>query len=387
MSPRLRVLAALAVLLVTLVPPGGVHAAGELEEGVRLYEAGNYTAALPLLQQVVKADPGNGRAWTWLGATYLKLDRVPEARTALERAVVLVPQSPAAHFFLGLAYARLGETEKARAAFQKVLALEKGGEGYAPAAAQWIRQLAGAPAPSPSAAPAPVVGGASCPKPSPLPVPQPPAAVRQSGADISISDVEMEVDKEELVIIGDVDNDGDQDIREVRVQATGYGLNGRVTGRAVTMVKGTIESEDFSDFLLRLGTKPPAIWVKLEIVDYTPRRPSDPLDATLLPVAVQEYAALARSRVKGAATVVPSGPARRQTVCLRIADTGGFPLKSVRLRASLNGSAPGRTIQQMREADVGSEGAAVAVEWAAEVRVAYTLEVLAVTFGALPPLR
>ncbi len=42
-------------------------------------EAGRYADALPFLLRAVKLETRNAAAWTWLGATYIQLNRPRDA--------------------------------------------------------------------------------------------------------------------------------------------------------------------------------------------------------------------------------------------------------------------------------------------------------------------
>src|SRR5476651_387175 len=55
-------------------------------EGIRLFRAGNYADSIAQLEQVVAADKKDYTAWTYLGASYLHVNRPKEALKAFENA-------------------------------------------------------------------------------------------------------------------------------------------------------------------------------------------------------------------------------------------------------------------------------------------------------------
>ena len=79
-----------------------------------LYYGRRYNEALIELQKALEMDRTFEPALEWLALTYLKLDRHPEAISALEEAVKLHPEIPTLQAHLGGAYARAGRGAEAR---------------------------------------------------------------------------------------------------------------------------------------------------------------------------------------------------------------------------------------------------------------------------------
>lgn len=70
-------------------------------------------AALAQYQRATTIDPSDGAAWNGVGATLVRLGRLPEATEAYLRAVELAPRSPQVHYNLGVVYGRLGRDDLA----------------------------------------------------------------------------------------------------------------------------------------------------------------------------------------------------------------------------------------------------------------------------------
>jgi predicted TPR repeat methyltransferase len=78
---------------------------------------GEPEAALPLLAQVLAAEPGNADAWCQQGIALSDLNRHAEALPSLERAIALAPTHGAARFHRGIALNVLRRHEAAHADF------------------------------------------------------------------------------------------------------------------------------------------------------------------------------------------------------------------------------------------------------------------------------
>jgi len=89
-----------------------LHASGELEAALRLYE------------EVLRESPADWRALTRLGLLRIQQKGFEEAVALLERAIVSNPQGAEAHAWLGEARRNLGRLEPAVQAFRRALALQ-----------------------------------------------------------------------------------------------------------------------------------------------------------------------------------------------------------------------------------------------------------------------
>jgi tetratricopeptide (TPR) repeat protein len=67
-----------------------------VKSGVGAYNAKNYDEAVEEFQYALECDPKYARALTYLGNTYYKMDRLPEAVKLWNRAVLAEPKSDAA---------------------------------------------------------------------------------------------------------------------------------------------------------------------------------------------------------------------------------------------------------------------------------------------------
>jgi tetratricopeptide (TPR) repeat protein len=91
------------------------HAVGRLAEG-------DAKTAIHVLERLCAEQPGWAIAHAYLGAAYLRLTRVADARDALERAVALAPESFICHYRYGEYLARLGFYDQALREFDLALA-------------------------------------------------------------------------------------------------------------------------------------------------------------------------------------------------------------------------------------------------------------------------
>ena len=89
--------------------------------GAAMLWSGYAAQALPYLQEVAAAQPGNARIWTYIGRVHLKLNQLDPAQQALERALALDDsQAEAWNELGGVAYAR-GLRPKALAHYEQAL--------------------------------------------------------------------------------------------------------------------------------------------------------------------------------------------------------------------------------------------------------------------------
>ncbi len=86
--------------------------------------ARDWAAAIPLWQQVVRANPTDGRYWSRLGTAYFNLRDYRAAIAPLERAVELGYGSPEANAYnIACAYAQLGDKDRAFTWLERALAM------------------------------------------------------------------------------------------------------------------------------------------------------------------------------------------------------------------------------------------------------------------------
>ncbi len=86
--------------------------------------ARDWAAAVPLWQQVVRANPTDGRYWSRLGTAYFNLHDYRAAIPPLERAVELGYGNPGNNAYnIACAYAQLGEKDRAFAWLERALAM------------------------------------------------------------------------------------------------------------------------------------------------------------------------------------------------------------------------------------------------------------------------
>ncbi len=91
--------------------------------GVHYALEGEFTHAVSAFQEVLAEEPGNARAWSYLGIALSHLGRGPEAEAALSRAVALTPQNSEAWFHLGIARSLRSEWPEAASAYRHAVAL------------------------------------------------------------------------------------------------------------------------------------------------------------------------------------------------------------------------------------------------------------------------
>jgi len=350
------------LLLGVLILTAGAHVVSgapalpsdPLSLGIAQYQAGNYAAALPHLLRAIAAAPNDPRGWFWLGATYLQLGRAPEAAAALRRTVDLDPRNGQAYLFLGLAYLQLNRRDDARRAFESALQFAPTAE-YAAAARQWLRALqagGGGPSPPPAACSAPPAG--------PVVKAPPPVQDRRVRIEINVHDTEL--DRGEVVVSGEVENLSAAPVRDIRLQGAAFSLSGRQVAQTFVRIEDALEGGDGVGFSMRFSTTPPPIWVRLQILDYVGR--AEPADALLLPVPLEIYADLAKSRVRLGLSLLPSQPAARHLLCAWIADAAGFPVTAARARITLSAATAAGTATQVRSLDVTRDKAtALTLTW------------------------
>ena len=82
--------------------------------------------AVKRFEQAVRRSPSSAVAWTGLGTSLVRLKRLTEGISKLQRAVALEPRMAEAHYALGMAYRASGDAARARDAFQKAEQLRAG---------------------------------------------------------------------------------------------------------------------------------------------------------------------------------------------------------------------------------------------------------------------
>ena len=92
--------------------------------------AGNPGKAVSLLSQLLKNEPGNGRAYLMLAEAYLAQQQRPEALEVYRRMAGVFPKNPEIPRLMAIVYEQAGEIAQARAALDKSLELAP---GYLPA--------------------------------------------------------------------------------------------------------------------------------------------------------------------------------------------------------------------------------------------------------------
>jgi Flp pilus assembly protein TadD len=91
--------------------------------GAAFASAGYNDQALPYLQAAVVQWPGNFKAWLAIGQVHLESNRLPEARTGLEKALALNDASPEVWNNLGGVAIAEGRNDEAFRCFEKMLSL------------------------------------------------------------------------------------------------------------------------------------------------------------------------------------------------------------------------------------------------------------------------
>ena len=86
----------------------------EYAQAEKAIKAGNYEAALPLLEKVVAAKPKNANAWNYIGYSNRKLKRFDAAMSAYKKALDLEPNHRGANEYLGELYLQLDDLANAR---------------------------------------------------------------------------------------------------------------------------------------------------------------------------------------------------------------------------------------------------------------------------------
>src|SRR5438045_3166152 len=78
-------------------------------QAVTAIEAGQFKAAIPLLEGVVARDDGNADAFNWLGYAVRKDGDAARAIPIYQKALALDPKHRGAHEYIGEAYLMVGD--------------------------------------------------------------------------------------------------------------------------------------------------------------------------------------------------------------------------------------------------------------------------------------
>jgi Flp pilus assembly protein TadD len=90
----------------------------DYEQGVALFDSGQFAAALPFLDRAAKADPQNAQKWKAVGVTYAALKKYVDAEETLGRACRLDYKVPDACFFYARTLYALDRYEDSLAALE-----------------------------------------------------------------------------------------------------------------------------------------------------------------------------------------------------------------------------------------------------------------------------
>jgi arylsulfatase A-like enzyme/Flp pilus assembly protein TadD len=93
-----------------------------IERASGLFTAGKYQEAIPVLEQVRAADPGNLVATLRLAVCESMTGHRAEAETLFARAKAVAPESPDVDVYLGLHYAHVGDRARAEPLLEKAIA-------------------------------------------------------------------------------------------------------------------------------------------------------------------------------------------------------------------------------------------------------------------------
>ncbi|HZY92924.1 MAG TPA: tetratricopeptide repeat protein [Thermoplasmata archaeon] len=92
--------------------------------GVHYFLKGEYERAVTAFQEVLRDEPANARAWSYMGIASAHLGRSGDAERALSKSIELSPQNGEAWFHLGLARSLRSEWPEAASAYRHAVALQ-----------------------------------------------------------------------------------------------------------------------------------------------------------------------------------------------------------------------------------------------------------------------
>lgn len=132
----------------------------ERDAGLAALKINDLPTAVAALERAVLADPGDSDAYGYLASAYFQIGRHAEAVNAFAMAANLQPANPKAHANLGIALEKTGQRDQAAYAYGQALALSPGyavaqqgmqrlqalsQQGYPPAASAPLNPPAAAP--------------------------------------------------------------------------------------------------------------------------------------------------------------------------------------------------------------------------------------------------
>ncbi|HEV7763736.1 MAG TPA: sulfatase-like hydrolase/transferase [Thermoanaerobaculia bacterium] len=103
-------------------PRDMTHLFATFDQASGAFERGDYAAAIPLLEKILKDDPNNLMAALRLAAAHSALGKNDAAMAAFRQAETIAPQSPDVRAYLALHLARIGERERAAPMLEQTLA-------------------------------------------------------------------------------------------------------------------------------------------------------------------------------------------------------------------------------------------------------------------------
>jgi tetratricopeptide (TPR) repeat protein len=100
------------------------------DEGIRLYQSGNYTEALKLFNAVIDGDPSDPRAYDARGTVYSALNDYGQAMADYNQAIKLNPSFAQAYYNRGRLYSLLKQYDEALSDLEKSSELDAASFGY-----------------------------------------------------------------------------------------------------------------------------------------------------------------------------------------------------------------------------------------------------------------
>lgn len=102
----------------------GEQTEGKLQDALQQYDAGDFKAALALLQEILVVEPGHAMANFYAGVCYLKLNEASKALANLQQVIEQKDERLAepAEWYLALAYLQQNDTEKTRVLLNSIIA-------------------------------------------------------------------------------------------------------------------------------------------------------------------------------------------------------------------------------------------------------------------------